>query len=109
MAIPITKKIQLSRVSSIDTPIIKKDLEPGIEAEANKEGTIYVDKDVDLNSKKGKEVVEHEMVHMDQMKRGDLDYDDENVYWKGKTYSRETMNEGSKQLPWEKEAYDKTE
>ena len=40
MAIPIKKKIQLSRVSSIDTHIIKKDLEHGIEEEANKEGTI---------------------------------------------------------------------
>ena len=37
MAIPITKRIQLSKISSsIDTPILKKDLEPGIEAEANK-------------------------------------------------------------------------
>ena len=45
------------------------------------------------------------MVHIDQMKRGDLDYDDDNVYWKGKTYSRSKMNEGNPNLPWEKEAY----
>ena len=25
------------------------------------------------------------------MERGDLDYDDDNVYWKGKTYSRAEM------------------
>ncbi len=43
------------------------------------------------------------------MKRGDLDYDDENVYWKGKTYSREDMQEGAENLPWEKEAYNKTD
>ncbi len=46
---------------------------------------------------------------MDQMARGDLDYDDNNVIWKGKEYSRSKMNEGSKNLPWEKEAYKKTE
>lgn len=48
------------------------------------------------------------MVHINQMKRGDLDYDDKNVYWKGKKYPRSAMKEGSKKLPWEKEAYDKT-
>tara|TARA_B110000003_G_C16299852_1_gene398407 strand:- start:250 stop:588 length:339 start_codon:yes stop_codon:yes gene_type:complete len=111
MAIPITKKVQLSRDrlnSESDAPVIKKDLEPGVQAEANKDGTIYVDKSVDINSKSGKETIEHEEVHLDQMERGDLDYDDENVYWKGKTYSRQQMNEGSQGLPWEKEAYDKT-
>ena len=45
------------------------------------------------------------MIHIDQMKRGDLDYDDNNVYWRGKRYSRKTMQEGAKNLPWEKEAY----
>ena len=110
MAIPITRKVQLSRQGSQkhNAPVIKKDLDPGIEAEANKDGTIFVDKSVDLNSKKGEEVVKHEMVHLDQMQRGDLDYDDEHVYWKGKEYDRDDMNEGAKDLPWEKEAYNKT-
>ena len=39
------------------------------------------------------------------MKRGDLDYDDSAVYWRGKRYSRAQMQEGAKNLPWEKEAY----
>ena len=39
------------------------------------------------------------------MERGDLDYDDDNVYWKGKKYSRSEMEEGAKDLPWEAEAY----
>ena len=47
------------------------------------------------------------MIHIDQFKRGDLDYDDTNVYWKGKKYSRNKMQEGAKNLPWEKEAYNK--
>ena len=29
------------------------------------------------------------------MKRGDLDYDDEAVYWKGKKYPRSKMDEGN--------------
>ena len=107
MSIPITKKIQLSRVSSIDTPILKKDLEPGIEAEANKDGTIFVDRSVNLNTNRGCKIVDHEKVHLDQMDRGDLDYDDDYVYWKGKKYSRANMPEGAKNLPWEKEAYNK--
>jgi hypothetical protein len=48
------------------------------------------------------------MVHIDQMRRGDLDYDDKYVYWKGKKIPRSSMNEGAKDLPWEKEAYNKT-
>jgi hypothetical protein len=39
------------------------------------------------------------------MERGDLDYDDKYVYWKGKKMPRSKMDAGSKNLPWEKEAY----
>jgi hypothetical protein len=42
------------------------------------------------------------------MRRGDLGYDDKNVYWKGKVIPRAKINEGSKDLPWEKEAYKKS-
>ena len=59
-----------------------------------------------MNDPEKKEsVIAHEMVHIDQMKRGDLDYDDQYVYWKGKKYSRKQMQEGAKNLPWEAEAY----
>ena len=54
------------------------------------------------------DVIAHEEVHIDQMRRGDLDYDDENVYWKGKVYPRDKMKEGAKNLPWEAEAYKKS-
>ena len=42
------------------------------------------------------------------MKRGDLQYDEDSVTWKGKVYPRKgpkAFNEGDKNLPWEKEAY----
>ena len=90
-----------------NTPIYNVDMEDGVLGKANNNGSIT------LNSKlkdpnQIDDVIEHEKVHLDQMKRGDLDYDDDNVYWKGKKYSRASMKEGAKNLPWEKEAYTKT-
>jgi len=86
-----------------NTPIYHVDMEEGVMGKANNNGTIIINKD--LNPSMLNEVVKHEMVHIDQMKRGDLDYDDKNVYWKGKVYPRSKMNEGAKNLPWEDEAY----
>ena len=60
---------------------------------------------IDLDPSDCARVIDHEMVHINQMKRGDLDYDDDFVYWKGKKYSRAEMDEGNKKLPWEDEAY----
>ena len=103
MAKPITNRVKMGK-----TPVIRKDLEGGVIAEANNDGSIYVDKSVKKGSPLEKEAIAHEKVHLNQMKRGDLNYDDNNVYWKGKAYPRSSMNEGAKNLPWEKEAYDKT-
>jgi len=89
-----------------NSPIYIRDLEEGVMGKGNKNGTILVDKDVDPNNMQ--KVVDHEEVHIDQVKRGDLDYDDDNVYWKGKVYPRSKMNEGAKNLPWEAEAYRKS-
>ena len=86
-----------------NTPIYKVNMEDGVMGKANNNGSIIVNKDLDPSEVD--DVVAHEKVHLDQMKRGDLDYDDENVYWKGKKYSRASMKEGAKNLPWEKEAY----
>ena len=58
-----------------------------------------------LSDHKKLEAIAHEKVHMNQMERGDLEYDDDNVYWKGETYPRDEMEEGAKNLPWEKEAW----
>ena len=90
-------------------PVIRKKLEGGVKAEANIDGSIFLDDDVSPKSKEGKEAIAHEKVHLNQMKRGDLDYDDDFVYWKGKKYSREQMKEGAQDLPWEAEAYSKTD
>ena len=87
-----------------NTPIYKIDMEEGVLGKANDNGTIVINKELtDPNQIKG--VIDHEKVHLDQMDRGDLSYDNNTVTWKGKKYSRASMKEGAKNLPWEKEAY----
>ena len=86
-----------------NTPIYNVDMEEGVMGKANNNGTIILNKDLDPSQ--CQDVINHEMVHIEQMKRGDLDYDDNFVYWKGKKYSRADMKEGAKNLPWENEAY----
>ncbi len=89
-----------------NTPIYRVDMEDDVMGKANNNGSIIIN--IDLEPSKINEVIAHEKVHLDQMERGDLDYDNDNVYWKGKTYSRADMEEGAKNLPWEAEAYKKT-
>ena len=88
-----------------NTPIYKIDMEDGVMGKANNNGSIVLNKDLDPSE--CEQVIAHEQVHLDQMKRGDLNYDNENVYWKGKKQSRADMEEGAKNLPWEAEAYKK--
>ena len=90
-----------------NTPIYNIDMEDGVLGKANDNGSIVINKDV-TDPKQIEDVIDHEKVHIDQMKRGDLAYDDNTVTWKGKKYSRASMKEGAKNLPWEKEAYTKT-
>ena len=90
-----------------NTPIYSTDMDDNVLGLAQSNGTILVNKDVSPLELKKNKTIEHEMVHIDQMKRGDLDYTDTHVLWKGKKYARASMNEGAKNLPWEKEAYAK--
>jgi hypothetical protein len=89
--------------SSENTPIYRVDMENGVLGKANKNGTIILNNN--LSPFQEQDVIDHEMIHIRQMKRGDLDYDNNYVYWKGKKYSRAQMKEGAKNLPWEAEAY----
>ncbi len=96
-------KMKMGKLSIDNTPIYQMDTDEGVMGMANKNGSIVVDKN--LSPLEQEDVIRHEGVHLDQMKRGDLDYDDNYVYWKGKKYSRADMEEGAKNLPWEAEAY----
>jgi hypothetical protein len=98
--------------SDFGTPVIKKDdLDPGVQAEANRDGTIFVDSN--LSDDQIKTAVKHEKVHLDQIKQGRLQYTDDSVIWKrdtkspAKVYRRIDMNEGHPDFEWEKEAYKK--
>jgi len=94
-------------------PVFKVPMEDGVLGKANNDKSsnsgfsIHINQNINDTSAL-KSVVEHESHHIDQMVRGDLAYDDDNVYWKGKKYSREGMEEGNHELPWEKEVYNKT-
>jgi hypothetical protein len=90
-----------------NTPVYHVPLEEGILGKADRNGSILINKDI-TDPKQEQDVIKHESVHVDQMKRGDLDYDDKYVYWKGKKYLRSKMKEGSPALAWEKEAYKKS-
>lgn len=89
-----------------NTPIYHVDMEDGVLGKANNNGTIIINQDVSCDQMQ--DVIAHEKVHIDQMRRGDLDYDDKNVYWKGKIIPRSSIREGAKYLPWEAEAYRKS-
>ena len=92
----------------------RKDLESGIAGEANNNGTIFVNKNIPKGSSLEAEVVAHEGDHMARMEKGELDYSDDNVTWRGKKYKRKDgkikyqgkwIEEGWKDFPWEKLAY----
>lgn len=98
--------------STYSNPVFEKQLGEGIEGEANRDGTIFVQKG--MSQQKINDAVAHEKVHIDQMAQGRLGYTDDMVMWKKDTksparmYRRSDMMEGAHNLPWEKEAYDKT-
>ena len=86
------------------SPVYKRELEEGCLGKGNKNGTILVSPDQTDEAKES--VIEHEEVHIDQIKRGDLDYTHDTVTWKGKTVARQSLKEGAHKLPWEKEAFE---
>ncbi len=91
------------------SPVYERELEEGVLGKGNKNGTILISDEITKDPEKVQSIIDHEEVHVDQVRRGDLDYDDKNVYWKGKAYCRSKMKEGNPNLPWEKEAYSKTD
>ena len=105
-------------VSFTRTPVRKNsEMGYGIIAQANNDGSIDIDPNVDINSKFGKKVMKHELKHKEQMQQGRADYGDNWVMWEGKIYIRKEENgepiidgpngkwpEGHPNHPWEAEA-----
>ena len=88
-----------------NTPVYSRELDQNVLGHTVKNGSIVVNEK--LNTEQVKKVIRHEKIHVDQFKRGDLDYDDKNFYWKGKKYPRFSMDLGNRKLPWEVSAYKK--
>ena len=112
-------QINNSKNVSFGNRVFRKnsDMGPGVVAQANNDGSIDVDPNVDLNSKFGKRVVKHEIKHSEQMENGKADYGDNWVMWEDKIYLRREEDgqpvidgpngrwpEGHPNHPWEAEA-----
>ncbi len=85
-----------------NTPVYHVAEEDGTLGRANLNGSITINDEV-RDPDQEEEIISHEKIHVDQIKRGDLFYTDKNIIWKGKKYSRKY----NKNSPWEKEAYSK--
>ena len=99
----------MNRVGQIN----KIPLEEDTVAEANMDGSISVNPDVDLNSAFGKRAIRHEKEHLKQIQDGRAAYDDNWVMWEGKLYIRQNgyidgpagrLPEGDPKHPWEQSA-----
>ena len=99
------------QTSTFDTPVFEKDLGDHVMAEANRDGTIFINKG--LSAKQKEDAIEHEKVHLNQMQQNRLNYTNDEVIWKRdtkspmKVYKREQLQEGAADLEWESEAYEK--
>jgi len=100
-----------------NTPIFRKSLEGDVKAEANMDGSIYVDSNIPVDSKMFKRVIRHEMKHKEDIETGRAAYGDEWVMWEDDVFFRRTINgekvidgpngrwpEGHPNHPWEQEA-----
>jgi len=92
-------------------PVIRKsDLAPGVAAEANMDGSIFISDKIEPGSDAETKILIHEMKHINDMKMGKLEYADDYLKWEGTKYPRENGKikyngkwkpEGSKFFPWE--------
>ena len=94
------------------TPVFKKKLEHSVMAEANMDGSIYINKDIHPDDPRLNQAILHEMQHITAIKLGTETYDDNAVYFHGEAWERkdgyiinphtgEKLIEGDKRLPWE--------
>ena len=104
-------------VSLPGTPVIRKDLEPGVLGEANMDGSIYISDRIMPGSEQERKIINHEMRHSTDMKIGKLEYGDDYVKYNGDTFARETIDgkdmilvegewkeAGHTGFPWENDA-----
>ena len=99
------------------TPVIRKDLEPGVLGESNMDGSIYISDELEPGSFEERQTISHEMRHATDIKIGKTEYADDYIKYNGETFPRETRNgkdmirfegkwkeAGAKGFPWEVDA-----
>ena len=99
------------------TPVIRKNLEPGVLGEANMDGTIYISDKLEPGSEEERQTINHEMKHATNMKIGKEGYTDDYIMYNGEKFPRETRNgkdmilvygewkeAGDEDFPWERHA-----
>ena len=104
-------------VSVPGTPVIRKDLEPGVLGESNMDGSIYISDELEPGSFEERETINHEMRHATDIKIGKTEYADDYIKYNGETFPRETRNgkdmifvygewkeAGDEGFPWEVDA-----
>ena len=100
-----------------NTSVYRKNLESGVKAEANMDGSIHIDSNIPIDSEMYKRAIRHEMKHKEDIETGKAAYGDEWVMWKDDIFFRKTINgekvidgpngrwpEGHPNHPWEQEA-----
>ena len=92
------------------TPVIRKKLAKGIQAEANNDGSIFISDKIEPGSAEERKILMHEMKHVVDMKVGKLAYTDDDITWMGESHERkngkinyngEWLPEGDTAFPWE--------
>ena len=68
------------------TPIVNIPMEENVMGRADKRGNILINKDL-KDPKQIQDTINHENVHIEQMASGELDYDEQAVYFKGKKFT----------------------
>ena len=99
------------------TPVIRKDLEPGVLGESNMDGSIYISDELKPGSFEERQTINHEMRHATDIKIGKTEYADDYIKYNGETFPRETRNgkdmilvygewkeAGDEGFPWEVDA-----
>ena len=119
----IKKKLRFNKssgdpeISVPGTPIIRKELLPGVKGEANMDGSIYISNEIQPGSYEERRVIIHEMRHATDLKIGKLEYADDYIKYNGETFPRQNVNgidsifvdnqwkpAGSHDFPWEVDA-----
>ena len=99
------------------TPVIRVPLEEGVMGEANMDGSIYVNEQIDPGSFQDRQTISHEMRHATDMKIGKLAYEDNHITYNGEDFPRmdidgvdsilvdgEWKEAGDTGFPWENDA-----